>query len=69
MRRHFIEDVVLGFGVAMLLTAGISFAQSSWYEPQSQTQQLNEIQQQQQQHESNQWFRDEQLKLNSQWPC
>ena len=70
MRRHFIEDVALGFGVAMLLTAAVSFAQSSWYEPDAQTQQqLDQIQRQHQQHENNQWFRDEELKRNSRWPC
>lgn len=64
--RHFMFGVFVG----LLLTAAVSFAQSSWYEPESQDQQqLDTIQQQQQQHESNQWFRDEQLKLNSQWPC
>jgi len=68
--RHFMLGVVVG----LLLTAAVSFAQSNWdydslYGDSQIQQQLDQIQRQQQQHESDQWFRDEQLKLNSQWPC
>jgi len=63
--RHFILGVVVG----LLLTAAVSFAQSDWYKDSQIQQQLDQIQRQQQQHDNNQWFRDEELKRNSRWPC